>query len=123
MTASVLICELLDFSLDNMTAEITKHYEANDVSVEYRHNLILSLKDGVFCYSNHLVKRNIAWMYPVTCNERMKNRLISPGDSKRNHFDIFTSYMFMICAKATIYLPSIGDYVADPSPGLYQDEP
>ena len=122
MTASVLICEQLDFPLDNMTAEISAHYEANNIPVECRHNLILSIRDGIFCYANHLVARNIAWMYPVTRNERMKNRLVFPGDSGRNHFDIFTAYIFTICTNATIYQPNIGDYVAKPSQGLYQDE-
>ena len=121
-TASILICEKLDFSLQHITAHISAHYDGNAIPLECRHNLILSISDGILCYSNHLIERNIAWMYPIARNERMKNRLVSPGDSGRNHFDTFAAYMFMICANITIYLPNIGSYVAQPSQGEYQDE-
>ena len=122
MTASILICEKFDFSLEHITARISDHYDRHNISLECRHNMVLSINDGILCYSNHLIERNIAWMYPSTNNERMKNRFVSPGDSGRNHFDIFTAYMFMICANTTVYLPSIGSYLARPSVGHYQDE-
>ena len=122
MTASILICEKLDFSLEHITARISDHYERHDIPLECRHNLILSINDGILCYSNHLVERNIAWMYPKTHNERMRNRLVFPGDNGRNHFDIFAAYMFMVCANTTVYLPNIGTYCAAPSLGVYQDE-
>ena len=120
--ASFLICERLRFSVKDLTAQITAHYERENVPVEFRHNLVLSIDDGILCYSNHLVQRNIAWMYPVSNDERMKNRLVTPGHNGRNHFRIFTAYMFMICANTTVYLPNIGDYGTAPSIGDYQDE-
>ena len=120
--ASVLICEQLDFSLEHITAYVSTHYDRIGVPVACRHNLILSINDGIFCYANHLIERNVAWMYPKTHNEQMKNRLVFPGESGKNHFDIFAAYMFMICANTTIYLPDIGSYGAVPSHGEYQDE-
>ena len=122
MTASILICERFDFSLEHITARISDHYDRHGIPLEFRHNLVLSINDGILCYSNHLVERNIAWMYPITSSERMKNRLVFPGDSGRNHFDIFSAYMFLICANTTVYLPNIGTYCAAPSLGVYQDE-
>ena len=121
-TASFLICEKLDFSLQDITANLSLHYDKNGVPIEDRHNLVLSINDGILCYSNHLLARNVAWMRPVTQGERMKNRLVFPGDGERNHFGIFTAYIFSICANATVYLPNMGEYGSRPSVGDYQDE-
>lgn len=119
---SFLICKQLSFKLDDLTAAVSKHYDAEKVPLQYRHNLVLSIEDGVLCYKNHLLSRNVAWMYPWTRNERMKNRLVFPGHSGRNHFGLFTAYLFMMCANATIYLPELRDYDVPPSIGIYQDE-
>lgn len=121
-TASFLICEDLDFSLEDVTTHLSLHYDRNNIPIEERHNLVLSINDGVLCYSNHLLEKNVAWMHPLTRGERMKNRLVCPGDSGRNHFGIFTTYIFTICANATVYLPDIGEYGSRPSVGEYQDE-
>ena len=117
-----LICEKLSFNLDDLTAVVSKHYDAENVSIQRRHNLVLSVEDGILCYKNHLLSRNVAWMYPWTRNERMKNRFVFPGDNGQNHFGVFTAYLFMMCANATIYLPELRDYDASPSMGIYQDE-
>lgn len=119
---SFLICEKLAFKLDDLTADVSQHYAAQGISPEHRHNLVLSIEDGILCYKNHLLSRNVAWMYPWTRNEPMKGRLVFPGDSGRNHFGLFTAYLFMLCANATIYLPALGDYDVPPSMGMYQDE-
>lgn len=119
---SFLICKSLSFKLEDLTADVSKHYDAEEVPPQYRHNLVLSIEDGILCYSNHLLSRNVAWMYPWTRNERMKNRFVFPGDSGRNHFGLFTAYLFMMCANATIDLPELGDYDVPPSLGIYQDE-
>jgi hypothetical protein len=119
---SFLICEKLSFKFDDLTADISKHYDKEEVPALYRHNLVLSIEDGILCYKNHLLERNIAWMYPWTRNELMKNRLVFPGTSGRNHFGLFTAYMFLMCVNATIYLPELRDYDTPPSMGIYQDE-
>ena len=119
---SFLICEKLSFDLEDLTATVSRHYDAENVSVQYRHNLVLSIEDGILCYRNHLLDNEVAWMYPLTRNEQMKNRFISPGESGRNHFALFTAYLFMMCANASIYLPEIGDYDVPLSIGMYQDE-
>jgi len=119
---SFLICEKLSFDLGNITAEISRHYDKNNIEPKNRHNLVLSIEDGVFCYKNHLLGRDVAWMYPWTRREPMKNRLVKPGDNTRNHFGIFTSYLFLLCSNATIYLPHLADYDVPPTMGEYQDE-
>lgn len=119
---SFLICEKLSFELEDLTATVSSHYDAEDVSSRDRHNLVLSIEDGILCYKNHLLNRNVNWMYPCARNERMKNRFVFPGDSGRNHFGVFTTYLFAMCAHATVYLPELRDYDVPPSIGVYQDE-
>lgn len=117
-----LICEKLDFDLKHITSEVAKYYDKETIPIEYRHNMVLSIEDGVLCYKNQLISHDVAWMYPWTRNKRMGNRFVSPGENNRNHFGIFTSYLFTICAKSTIYFPAIQDYDTPPSMGKYEDE-
>ena len=123
---SFLICEKLSFNLDNLTADLTSCYDAANIPVWARHNLVLSLQDGILCYKNHLLEKEggttVLWMYPWVLNERMKNRFLFPGDSGRNHLAVFTAYLFLLCSHATIYLPHIADYDTPQSMGRYQDE-
>lgn len=119
---SFLICEKLSFKIDHITAEVSKHYDKHGIDPKHRHNLVLSLEDGIFCYKNHLLRRNVAWMWPWTRGERMKNRFVMPGENGHNHFGIFTSSLFTLCTNATIYLPELGDYDVAPALGEYQDE-
>lgn len=119
---SFLICEKFDFGLNDITAIVSRHYDKNDVELRHRHNFVLSVNDGILCYKNHLMDRNLVWAYPFTRGERMKNRFLSPGKSGRNHFLYFTAYLFMVCVNATIYLPELRDYDTKPSEGEYQDE-
>jgi len=120
--ASFLICEKLDFNLTDITADIAKHYDANDIELAHRHNLVLSIEDGIFCYKNHLLTRNVAWMYPVTHREKMHNLFVAPGEGGLNHFNIFTSYIFSLCSNATIFLPDISQYNGPSTVGHYQSE-
>lgn len=120
---SFLICEKLSFQLDDLTAHISRHYDEEQIPVEYRHNLVLSIEDGILCYKNHLLSReNVAWMYPQTRNERMKNKLVFPGSNNLSHFGFFTAYMFMMCTNATVYLPELRNYDIPPIMGYYQDQ-
>ena len=121
---SFLICEKLSFKLDNLTADVSMFYDAANIPVWARHNLVLSLEDGILCYKNHLLERDVSipWMYPWVLNERMKNRFLFPGESGRNHLGVFTAYLFLLCANATIYLPHLADYDIPQSMGKYQDE-
>jgi hypothetical protein len=67
---SFLICEKLSFELNDLTAIVSNHYDMENVSIRDRHNLVLSIEDGILCYKNHLLNRNIAWMYPWTVKSR-----------------------------------------------------
>lgn len=119
---SFLICSKFSFKVDDITVDVSKFYDSANVPARFRHNLVLSIEDGILCYRNHLLQRNIGWMYPETCGERMKNRFIFPGQNGRNHFGFFTAELFRLCAGSTIYLPQIGDYDIPQSMGRCQDE-
>lgn len=120
--ASFLICERFTFDLKDITADLTKWYNSQDVQPEYRHNLVLSINDGVFCYKNSEFKRGpLAWPSPIALDKPMKNRFVFPGENSRNHFGVFTAYLFSLCAHTTVYMPEIGKYDAQVL-GTWQDE-
>jgi hypothetical protein len=119
---SIIICEKLEFSLKDITSKISKVYEEANIHPKHRHNLILSIQDGIFCYKNQFFPEAITWVYPWTKNEKMKNRLISPGENSRNHFGVFITHLFLLFSNVTIYLPHLADYDTPQVAGFYQDE-
>lgn len=119
---SFVICEKFSFNVKELTSEISAHYDSCNVHPRHRHNLILSIQDGLFCYKNPLINRDVVWMYPFTRGEVMKNRLVYPGANAQNHFGIFNAYLFMLFANSTVFLPHIADYDQPQVMGLFETE-
>lgn len=119
---SFLICDSLSFKFDHISSEITAAYDKEGIDYLDRHNLVLSLQDGIFCYTNHLLDGDITWMYPSVNGEKMGNMFLSPGENDRNHLNAFTSLIFGLCSSATIYLPHLPDYDTPQVHGSFQVE-
>jgi hypothetical protein len=47
-----LICKKLDFNISKLNDDLSNIYESNDVPPRYKHNLIISLEDGLFAYQD-----------------------------------------------------------------------
>jgi len=111
-----LICQKLDFNLENIANEIGTLY--NQVEYRHRHNLILSIEDGLLAYYDDLSK---TFMYPY-CNLALKNRFVQPGTNNYSHFKIFSSYIFLGTSSGTILYPEITDYMGNITGGQKLDE-
>jgi hypothetical protein len=118
---SFIICEKLDFKLSNLPAEFNTLYDS-DIEYNDRHNLILSIDDGLCLYKHSVNEKVKAWHYPFSQSKNLKNRLISPGDNGRNHFNGFATYMFMGIQSTTIFFPEFKNYTGGQVEGYYTDE-
>lgn len=118
-TATFIICEKFDFDLNGITRMINECYP-EDTPIRYRHNLVLSLKDGIILYRD---SNNVTMMYPEIENTRLKNRFVYPDVNQDIHMKLFCSYIHMITLNASILYPEISDYLGDMTGGLQRDEP
>jgi hypothetical protein len=103
---SILICNKLNFNLDKISSEIDDYYD-KDFENRHKHNLILSIEDGILVYFDTNGK---SLMYPHL-KENLKNRFIKPDTNKNIHFYFASSYIFMGTTSASIYYPEISDYI------------
>ncbi len=102
-----LVCEKLDFNLENIVMEINELYEDNTL-YRHRHNLILSMEDGILFYYDETPK---SIMYPVFRGKELKNRFAKPETNKLVHYKLFASYMFLGTSSTTILYPEMTDYM------------
>lgn len=116
---SFLICQNFDFNFLSLTKEINSFYES-DIEIRHRHNLILSLKDGLLAYAD---SNNKTLMFPeimgriqsdgsLSPREQLKNRLVISEDSKNTHIKLFCSYMFLLSSSVTILYPEVTNYMS-----------
>lgn len=102
---SFLICEKLNFNLENF--DINELYE-DSVESHFRHNLILSIQDGIFLYREEYQGQMKNGLYPTIDSRPV---LIKYDGDKMNAFEIFAHYMFLGTSSATIYYPDLIEYL------------
>lgn len=116
---SFLICQSFNFDFSSIADEIDSLYDS-DIEVRHRHNLVLSLKDGLLAYSDC---NNNTIMFPeiagriqpnrsLSPKEQCLNRFVMPDDSSNTHIRIFCSHMFLLTSSVTILYPEIMDYLS-----------
>lgn len=115
---SFLICQKLDFDLSNISNEINGYYDA-DIENFNRHNLILSIEDGVLVYYDD---NGVSLMYPTIRGVKLRNRFTIPGENKFIHFKCFMHYLFMGVCSTTILYPETKNYIGTMSGGFNQNE-
>jgi hypothetical protein len=118
-----LICEKLDFNLDNLIMD--ELYE-DDVLRRHRHNLVLSLKDGLLLYYYDVDGMALPW--PVfqlgSTKVELKNYVIIPDKEwELAHFRLFATYIFMATSAATILFPEMTDYMGPTGGGRRLEVP
>lgn len=109
-----LICDSLLFECDGLVNEFNEIYE--EIDVRFRHNMILSVKDGAFMY----YRKNRSLYYPYIKKEIYPNCLIKPYDtsedndsaSKYAHIFNFLNYMYQGISNGTVLYPELKFYIA-----------
>lgn len=94
-----IVCKKLSFNISNLSTEINKLY-GDSTEYRHRHNLILSVEDGLLAYYDNNGK---TMMYPVMGNTKLKNRFVAPGENPYVHLKYFASYLFIGTSSAIIF--------------------
>lgn len=121
---SFLICKKLNFNISNLHNEINDLYR-NDIDKKYKHNIILSIEDGIilYCGANEGgIRPDQSMPLPIWVGKELKNRIVIPGDHEFIHFQFFCSYIFMLASTKAIYYPEFNDYVRPTLGGFNYDQ-
>jgi hypothetical protein len=110
---SFIICNKLTFDISSLPEEIDGFYDTT-TNPWLKHNLILSIEDGILLYYDH---NNVTFHYPTIPSLVLKNRLIIPDKTPNIHFYFFCSALFMGTTSNTIYYPEIGRYINEITDG------
>lgn len=108
-TFTFLVCEKLDFNTDNLLDELSGYYDQGINNI-HKHNMIYSLKDGLFTYYKEgLDGKSMTIHYPNLGEEELKNLLIQDED-KYVPAKLFGSYFFQAIISHTILVPDLIRY-------------
>jgi hypothetical protein len=103
---SFIICNKFTFDVNYLPEEIDSMY-TNDTEPWLKHNLILSVNDGLLAYCD---SNNMTMLYPYAKTTAFKNRLVISNNSNI-HFHYFCSYLFLGTSSSSIYYPEVGNYM------------
>lgn len=96
---SFLICQKLNFEIAELPTEINQMYES-DILDEYKHNFILSLEDGLFCYKD---EEDFTTPWPTLYNKKLKNLWIKPGETGLDHIFTFVHFINLVIRYTDIF--------------------
>ncbi|WP_124604995.1 DUF6602 domain-containing protein [Burkholderia sp. Bp9142] len=105
--SSFLICQKLDFNTNNLENEIDGLYDS-DVSHRHKHNLIISIEDGLLTYIDHNGTTN---PYPRFAAKDLKHLFALPEKDPYYHFKVFSSLLFLLTSNKTPWYPEFSRYV------------
>ncbi len=122
-----LICERFDFDYKNITNELNALYE-EDIEPRNKHNLILSIEDGLLLYNypGHTgpgVKFSPVPAFHRPTFQMQKNVFLAPSDKNPyHHFKMFCNYLFYGTKSVSILSPDFTHYLGRVNKGDYQIE-
>ncbi len=114
-----LICERFDFDT-SIFMQDKIGYQEHGVPHYHRHNLILSLDDGIVLYYDENGK---SMMYPIHKGKELKTRIVTPGEDPDIHIKYFAVYIFLGTSSTTILYPDMADYLSEFSGGFNLNQP
>ncbi len=115
---SFLICQKLDFNISNIENELDGYYNY-EVEYRHRHNMILSLEDGLLLYC---VEDGKSFPYSSARGINLKNRFIFSGDNDYCQFKVFAAFIFMITTSKTLFFPDIVNYMGSVEGSFQRDQ-
>lgn len=105
-----LICERLDFGIDEIEEEINQIYHDENISPSNRHNMILSLDDGLFTHYEVIDSENVTIQYPVLAGNTLHSLRVY-GEDKYNYIKLFMAHTYNAIIDTTILLPEMTIYM------------
>lgn len=105
-----LICEKFDFNLTDVAATINNIYPQG-MPANHRHNLILSIKDGMATYySENENGARLIVPYSIFYGKPVKTVFV-PSSSTDEHIIAFASFMFTGVSHTVLIQPDIISYL------------
>lgn len=96
-----LICEKFDFDKENIQNQIDEAYACVE-DKGLRHNMILSINDGLLLYFDDNSK---SLQYPITNSGKpLSNRFIKPNENELIHFKYFCTYFLWESFQLQFYI-------------------
>jgi hypothetical protein len=107
-----IICDKLDFDISDICNLITASYNSS-VGHHNKHNLILSIEDGLLTYYffDSKTKRHRFLPYPIDMREKLKNAFVPSKPANNEHFKHFAHYMFFGISNSSILHPETANYL------------
>lgn len=118
LVPTVLICQKLQFDLTGIETKLDGFYDTS-VKHRHKHNLILSIEDGLLSYYDD-TQKNLP--YPRLKDVDLKHRFTWPETNAYVHFKLFASYMFMLTSSKTLLYPEFSDYMGTIEGGYKRDQ-
>lgn len=118
LVPTILLCQDLKFSLSDIENEVDALY-STDVLHRHKHNMIISIKDGILLYYDNNGK---TLPYPRLRGSNLPHRFVYPGDDEDIHLKYFATYLFMLTASKTKLYPEITDYLMSGTGGIVCDQ-
>jgi hypothetical protein len=104
---SFLVCDSLEFDAIRLPDDIEEMYPP-DLPHRCRHNLVLSLRDGLLAYVD---KNKKTMMYPQIAGATLRNRFVQPDTNADIHVQFFVNYILMMTTAATVLYPGMEAYL------------
>lgn len=105
-----LVCKHLNlgkkYDFHSLPADVSDWYGA-DCPPHRRHNMVLSVDDGLLFYTATDRETDYGWAYPVACTERCENRFHVPIGNNYSHFQFFCTLLMQLLTEATIVFPDM----------------
>ncbi|MWP27686.1 hypothetical protein GQN34_27330, partial [Escherichia coli] len=106
--SSILICKKLDFDISNIENELDNLY-SDEIQFRHRHNLILSIEDGLLAYS---APDGVKLPFPMLRQQNFKSCFLTPKDDEYFHMKFFGTFMFMLTSGKISLYPEFSDYIS-----------
>ena len=113
-----LICKKLDFKIDNVLDDLDTFYQKENIPQYARHNIILSIKDGIFLYANN---QGISTYAPVLFGSNQVSRSVTK-QKKYDNLKMFANNIFLATSSGTVIYHEISEYINQISSGVIKDK-
>jgi hypothetical protein len=106
-----LICQKFDFDTTNLAVTVNNIYD-RDIQAHHRHNLILSIEDGLIAYYKEKVDQpHLMIYYPIFYAKPVKTAISLPNMVGYDHIKGFATFMFSGTSNSTILYPDMALYI------------
>lgn len=105
-----IICEKFDFNLENIETDIEFMYDKH-IDHCHRHNLILSITDGLLLYNLQKGSDNMVIYSPIFDGPNTNKFIKFNAEKKYHHFKTFAMSLFDGISQATVLYPEMVHYM------------